>query len=155
MSKVLRALGNISNYHDHVKVFLAGGMDTNWRSKIVNDWATLTKNNNNVGRVLFVDPTRHDWDSSWTTKYNDSKFYQQTKWEMATMRHCDYIIVHLTKGSQAPISLVEMAMHFDKVLLVKEEGFWKEGYVDIMCEEYGIAQFESLDKVLEFLQVSL
>jgi len=150
----LIALGNIAKCHDSVKVFLAGSMNTEWRQKLMNDWSSLTRNNN-VGSVVFVDPTRRDWDSNWTTKYNDAQFYQQTKWELSTMRQCDWVIVYLNKDSKSPVSMVETVLNMDRVLLVRDDEFWQAGYIDILCEEFGIPQFDSLDKVLEYLQLQV
>lgn len=154
IAQKLTALGNIAKCQDSVKVFLAGSMNTEWRQKLMNNWSSLTRNNN-VGNVVFVDPTRRDWDSSWTTKYGDAKFYQQTKWELSTMRQCDWVIVYLNKDSKSPVSMVETVLNMDRVLLVRDDEFWQAGYIDILCEEFGIPQFDSLDKVLEYLQLQV
>jgi hypothetical protein len=51
--------------------------------------------------------------------------------------------------------MVETVLNMDRVLLVRDDEFWQAGYIDILCEEFGIPQFDSLEKVLEHLQLQL
>lgn len=155
MTTILTPLKSIAKYHSSIKVFLAGSMDRDWQNELIQKW-NKTVANNFPKAITFVNPRRKDWDSTWKNSYRDSNFYQQTKWELSTMKQCDYIVVHLTKASQAPISLLELGLHAHtgKVLLLREDGFWKEGNIDIVCEEYGIKQFDQLDDIIAFLQIA-
>ncbi len=65
----------------------------------------------------------------------------------------------LEKNSKSPISLLELGLFADsgKLLVCCEEGFWRKGNVDIVCQRKGIKTFDDFDALLSFLinQVSL
>lgn len=57
-------------------------------------------------------------------------------------------------NTKSPISLLELGLfaHSGKMKVVVEKGFWRKGNIDIVCERYGIEQYDSLDILLEKLK---
>jgi hypothetical protein len=57
-------------------------------------------------------------------------------------------LVYFASGSQSPITLLELGILTatpEKVSVVCEEGFWRKGNVDIVCDIYDIPMFKSID----------
>ncbi len=91
-------------------------------------------------------PRRKDWDSSWEQKFENPQFYQQVNWELNALEQADIILIYFKAGSQSPISLLELGLYArsGKLSVVCEEGFWRKGNVDIVCDRYAIPMFESI-----------
>ena len=91
-------------------------------------------------------PRRKDWDSSWEQKFENPQFYQQVNWELNALEQADIILIYFKAGSQSPISLLELGLYArsGKLSVVCEEGFWRKGNVDIVCDKYAIPMFESI-----------
>ena len=56
--------------------------------------------------------------------------------------------------TKSPISLLEFGKFADsgKMLVCCPTGFWNKGNVDIVCERYGIPNYETLDELLKDIQ---
>jgi hypothetical protein len=152
MAKKVLALGNIALENADVKVFLAGSMDRNWQDELMEKYDKVLANSF-TKTIAFINPRRRDWDASWNESYKDANFYQQVKWELSCMEQADYVVVNITADSKAPISLLELGIQAKsgKLLVRCEDGFWKKGNVDIVCEQYGIKQFSTIDDIVSFL----
>jgi hypothetical protein len=63
------------------------------------------------------------------------------------------ILMYLAPGTESPISLLEFGLfaRTGRMLVICPEGFWKKGNVDVVCERYGVKQFDSIDDALEGL----
>jgi len=73
------------------------------------------------------------------------------------------IIMYFESNTQSPISLLELGL-FGRRVPVRDtrrrsthrmvvccpDGFWRKGNVDIVCNRYGIQQFEDLDLMLKW-----
>ena len=61
------------------------------------------------------------------------------------------ILMYLDPQTKAPISLMELGLsaHKRKLIVCCPDGFWRKGYVDIVCERYGIAQVDTLDELAD------
>jgi hypothetical protein len=68
-------------------------------------------------------------------------------WELAAMDKADCILFHFLAGSQSPITLMELGLYADskKVIVSCEDGFWRKGNVEIVCEKYSIPMYNTLD----------
>lgn len=134
-------------------VFLAGSIEMgkaeNWQAKF-----TKAMEEYNV-RIL--NPRRDDWDSSWEQKKDNPKFREQVEWELNALERAHLIVMYFDPSTQSPISLMELGLHAEsgKLLVCCPEGFWRKGNVDIVCEKYGIEQFDTLEEVIERVQNEL
>jgi Nucleoside 2-deoxyribosyltransferase like len=136
--------------HDSRYLFLAGsiemGAPESWQSQVCDrlrdtDWTVLN-------------PRRDDWDSSWVESKGDSNFREQVDWELnAQEMPAVTILMYLAPGTESPISLLEFGLfaRTGRMLVICPEGFWKKGNVDVVCERYGVKQFDSIDDALEGL----
>lgn len=129
-------------------VFLAGSieMDTaiNWQQH----YGEVLKKDFNV-----LNPRRESWDSTWEQTIENPYFKEQVEWELNGLAVADYILLFLAAGTKSPISLLEFGLYAssDKLLVVCEEGFWRKGNVDIVCQYYQINQYKTLEEALNQL----
>lgn len=135
------------------KIFLSGSIDNgqavDWQTRLCETCADLD--------VIFLNPRRPDWDSSWEPVKSNPLFHEQVSWELDGLELADLIVVYITSASKAPITLLELGLHArqDNLVVCCEEGFWRKGNVDIVCERYGIEQVDTFDDLLAFLKSSL
>jgi len=140
------------------KVFLSGSIEMGtahkWRRKIID--ALLSE------RVVFLNPRREDWDSSWSQSVDNPAFVEQVEWELAGLEQADVIAVHFQPGTKSSITLLELGLwavecrRGDKKIIVHcPEGFWRKGNVDIVCKRYGIRQVDSVDELIEALREAI
>lgn len=139
--------------HRFSSVFLAGSIEMGtaekWHQKVID----AIPNN-----VIFLNPRRDDWDSSWKQDANDPQFYQQVTWELNMLKDSDIVFMYLDPNTTSPISLLELglyARHDEKMLVCCPEGFWRKGNVDIVCQRHGIPVFTNLDTAIIALQSKL
>ena len=126
------AAGNIS-------VFLAGSIDmgsaVDWQKKV-----STTYEKSSV--VTIYNPRRDDWDSSWTQSLECDKFVEQVNWELDYMDDATFVFMYISKASQAPISMMEfgriIAKYPEKLIICVEEGFWRRGNFEVICNRQGI-----------------
>ncbi|MDG2529392.1 nucleoside 2-deoxyribosyltransferase domain-containing protein [Caulobacter endophyticus] len=132
--------------HDKPRVFLGGSIDmgkaVDWQAQII---AALSDQD-----VVILNPRRPDWNPAWKPVAQEPEFRRQVEWELAALESADVIVLYLTPGSQAPISLLEMGLHArtGKLVVLCPEGFWRKGNVDITAERYGVKQVETLDALI-------
>jgi hypothetical protein len=144
---------NIAN-RDSLKpsIFLGGTIDMG--NSV--DWQERTTEliiKNKGGEYNIFNPRRKDWDSSWEQKFENPHFYQQVNWELNALEQADIILLYFVSDSQSPISLLELGLyaHTGKVVVLCEDGFWRKGNVEIVCNRYDIPMFESIEKWIETL----
>jgi hypothetical protein len=135
-------------------VFLAGSIDK--KSSI--DWQTHVANSLiNNENILFLNPTRFSWDSSWKLNADDEQFNEQVGWELEHLERADLVVVNMLPESQSPISLLEFGLYAKsgKVIVCCPEGFWKKGNVDMVCRRYKIQQVNTIEELTELIQHKL
>jgi hypothetical protein len=143
----IKAPTPITNFADYQNVFLAGsiemGVAENWQEKV----KRLLENR----RVQLLNPRRDDWDSSWVQSKDNPQFREQVEWELEAQERADIILMYFDPKTKSPISLLELGLfaHSGKMRVVCPEGFWRKGNVDIICERYGVKQFESLEEAIK------
>lgn len=131
-------------------IFLAGSIEMGkaekWQDKVTEALAEC--------KVKILNPRRDDWDSSWEQNKDNAKFREQVEWELDALDHAEYIVMYFDPATKSPISLLELGLHAEsgKLLVCCPEGFWRKGNVDIVCEKYGIEQFDTLEEIIERLQ---
>jgi Nucleoside 2-deoxyribosyltransferase like len=135
------------------KIFLSGSIDNgqavDWQTRLCDACADLD--------AIFLNPRRPDWDSTWEPVKSNPLFHEQVSWELDGLELADLIVVYITAASKAPITLLELGLHArqDNLVVCCEEGFWRKGNVDIVCERYGIRQVDTFDELVAFLKSSL
>lgn len=134
-------------------VFLAGSIEMG-KAK---NWQTQFTEAMQDYNVRILNPRRDDWDSSWEQKKDNAKFRQQVEWELDALEHANIIVMYFDPATQSPISMLELGLHAEsgKLLVCCPEGFWRKGNVDIVCEKYGIEQFDTLEDLIERVQDEL
>ncbi len=130
-------------------IFLAGSIEMGnaepWQKKIVEAMSDK--------HVVFYNPRRDDWDSSWKQDIKNSQFREQVEWELEAQEDADVIIMYFDPNTKSPITLLELGLFAKKPMVVCcPEGFWRKGNVDIVCKRYNIAQVESLDGLIKGLR---
>jgi hypothetical protein len=127
-------------------IFLAGTIDMG--NSV--DWQETTIdliNSFRPARYNIFNPRRKDWDSSWEQSYENPYFYQQVSWELNAIDEADYVLVYFASDSQSPITLLELGIltaRPEKVSVVCEDGFWRNGNVEIVCDLYSIQMYPSI-----------
>jgi len=126
-----------------ISVFLAGTIDMgnslDWQQKFI-DQANVEKA---LGQVTVFNPRRASWDHSWTQSIENVQFSEQVNWELDAMENADVILLFLEKDSKSPISMMELGLFADsgKLMICCEEGFWRKGNIDIVCQRKEIDQY--------------
>ena len=148
--KVIKAPNLITN-EERIKsfvVFLAGSIEMgeaeNWQEKVMKIFPVKDK-------IIFLNPRRDDWDSSWVQSINDPQFREQVEWELKELELCDKIILYFDPNAKSPISLLELGLFANsgKMRVICPNGFWRKGNVEIVCKKYGIPLFDSLESALK------
>ena len=136
--------------HDSKYLFLAGSIETGTEEM----WQEQVRNQLRDTNWTILNPYRDDWDSSWVESKDDSNFREQVDWELnAQEMRAVTILMYFAPGTESPISLLEFGLfaRTGRMLVVCPEGFWKKGNVDVVCERYGVKQYDSIDDALEGL----
>jgi len=153
MKRIFYAPENISERNmNKSSVFLAGTIDmgnsVDWQDE------TTKKIFQKTYPYNIFNPRRKDWDSTWTQEYDNPQFYQQVNWELNAIEETDYVLVYFASNSKSPITLMELGIltcEPHKVCVVCEEGFWRKGNVDVVCDRYGIQMFKTIDEWIDKL----
>ena len=131
-------------------IFLAGAIDQgkaeDWQKKV----ADALRNYD----VLILNPRRDDWDDSWEQSIDNPQFKEQVTWELQAQENADMVIFVFTKDSKAPITFLEFGLFGpDKDSMVcAEEGFYRQGNLDVVAERYNIPIYHNLDEMIADLQ---
>lgn len=126
------------------KLFLAGAIDqgkaVNWQDKVARALDDLD--------ITILNPRRDDWDDSWEQTKDDPQFREQVLWEVEAQEAADLIVFVFTKDSKAPITFFECGHWLNKGIVCAEEGFYRQGNLDIYCEYFGIPIYHNIDEMI-------
>ena len=139
-----------------LKVFLAGSIEMgaaeNWQDAITKDFE-------DYGDLIFLNPRRDSWDSSWEQSQQNPQFNYQVNWELTMLESCDIIFLYFSPGTQSPISLLELGLFAssepEKMIVCCPEGFWRKGNVDITCFRYGVKTYNTLEEAKGALRTAI
>jgi hypothetical protein len=140
---------NIAKY----SIFLAGAIDQgaaeDWQMKVARSLDDLD--------VLILNPRRDDWDSSWEQTADNPEFRQQVEWELDAQENADMIIFVFTAESKAPITFLEFGLFGPRkdAMVCAEEGFYRTGNLDIVCQRFNIPIYHNLDEMIVDLHAAL
>ncbi|OLN86353.1 hypothetical protein CCHL11_06354 [Colletotrichum chlorophyti] len=144
-SKVIRPL-NHSPETVGKSVFLAGTTSKgDWRKDLTVSISHLP--------VTIFDPFRPDWDSTWREDISDTRFKDQTEWELAMQDRADIVVVYFEPETEAHISLLELGLcaRSGKAIVACPEGYKKRGNVQLVCAKYNIPLVDSYEALREKL----
>lgn len=153
MATEIQAPGHY-NPKDGTTIFLAGSIDqgkesTFWQSKVVKALANVD--------VMVLNPRRDDWSSDWEQDAHAEPFRSQVLWEKEGMESADLIFFCFTKDSKAPISMYELGRYGNTkdCIVCVEEGFYRQGNLDLYCEFDHITIWHDLDEAIADLRTVL
>ena len=134
-------------YESRPTIFLAGSIEMGnaepWQDELVNRFAEHD--------IVFYNPRRPDWDSTWTD--TSDKFNEQVNWELDHLEEADLIILYFDPATKSPISLLELGLHagghgrHNTLIVCCPDGFWRKGNVRIVCERYDIPLVHSKEEL--------
>ena len=133
------------------KVFLAGSIDMGnaayWRG-------TLVKHFDENDDIVFLNPRRDDWDSTWEQTIENQNFREQVEWELDGLDMADLIVMYLQPETISPVSLLELGAHLNsgRVVVLCPEGYFRKGNVDITCKRYGVPTVADFDELKQFIE---
>jgi len=141
--------------YDTVKysIFLAGAIDQgsaeDWQKKVARSLGDLD--------ILVLNPRRDDWDSSWEQVASNPEFKQQVLWEVTAMETADLVVYVFTKDSKAPITFFELGAFgtTKDAIVCAEDGFYRQGNLDIYCEHWDIPIYHNFDDMIADLHTIL
>ncbi len=130
-------------------IFLAGSIDMD---KAVN-WQKYCEDRLDNAFNVF-NPRRESWNSDWKQEIENEKFREQVEWELNALEEADDIILFFAANTKSPISLLEFGLFAKsrKLKVVCENGFWRKGNVDVVCEMYGVERYDNLNAVINKLK---
>ncbi|TVY28571.1 hypothetical protein LHYA1_G001927 [Lachnellula hyalina] len=100
--------------------------------------------------VTILNPLRPDWDASWRENRSDARFVTQVNWELDGLERADVVVVYFGAEAKAPVTLLELGLvvgRGKRVVVCCEDGFWKRGNVELLCEKMGVAYVGSLEEL--------
>ena len=134
-------------------IFLAGAIDQgqaeDWQAKVTEALQEFD--------ITILNPRRDHWDPNWDQHAENPKFREQVEWELDAQEASDMVIFVFTKDSKAPITFLEFGLfapHKDAVVCA-EEGFYRQGNLDIVAERHKIPMYHDLDEMIADLQTVL
>jgi hypothetical protein len=131
-----------------IKIFLAGSIEmgnaVDWQTKVVKELNDFTKD------LIFLNPRRDSWDSSWVQSIENEQFYEQVTWELDALDKSDYIFMYFDPNTKSPISLLELGLYAStgKLIVACPDGFWRKGNVEVVCERFDIPLLNNLDDLI-------
>lgn len=132
-------------------VFLAGSIEM---GKAI-DWQTDLVSHFEDKEVIFLNPRRDDWDSSWVQCISNPEFKSQVRWELEGIENADLVVFVFDPNTLSPITLLELGLVAGlgrNALVYCPEPFWRKGNVDIVAEQYGLEVVDSLEEVITYIR---
>lgn len=130
-----------------IRVFLGGSIEMgkaiDWQNQIIEALKDEP--------IIFLNPRRNDWDSSWEQKITNPQFFEQVTWELKSLEQSDFIIMFIDPATLSPITLMEIGLHAKsgKMIVCCPEGFWRKGNVDVVGQVYGYPVVTTLEEIIE------
>jgi hypothetical protein len=152
----------------NLRVFLAGSIDmgsaVDWQSELIERASSFDDK-----YVTFYNPRRSKVFSGEQSLYNDD-FAGQVNWEIDHIDRANIVVFYITAESKAPITMFELGYFMGKtmddanresvdqkprVVVGVEQGFWRRGNIEVMCDRFGVQLYDNLDDVASVLEDQL
>lgn len=135
------------------KIFLAGSIDCDndehWRKEVTDYIKTVWfENINNKHSITIYSPRR---DEEWTPDLE----IEQATWDISMMNIADYIILHLTGDSVAPVSLLELGLFSasSKLFLSIDDTYVRKNIAELHYSCYGYNRIsKNLQETVSLIQ---
>jgi hypothetical protein len=140
--------------HTDTTVFLAGSIEMG----VAEDWQSVVpKHFEDKANLVFYNPRRDDWDSSWKQTEFNSQFNYQVNWELDKLSKSDYIFMYFSPETKSPISLLELGMFASKknMIVCCPDRFWRKGNVEIVCSRFNLPLYTTLSEAIGRLRTVL
>ena len=134
-------------------IFLAGSIEQDkadrWQDQVIEQLKDSS--------VTILNPRRAKWDASLEQSIDNKHFTEQVNWELDALEMADVILLYFDPKTQSPISLLELGLFAKskKLMVCCPDGFWRKGNVDVVCQRYGISQFENLEEMVREVMSNL
>ena len=123
-----------------------------WREELVNHF----KNE----KVIFLNPFRKSWDSSWVQDPTPgTQFHTRVTWELDHIEKSDLVVFYFDPKTQSPITLLELGHVLGKsryCIVCCPDGYFRKGNVVITCARNGIqvlnTKEEFFEKIVEWVK---
>ena len=136
-------------------VFLAGAIDNgtarDWRSELMEYFDGDDRYNG----LVFYNPLADNWDPNLQMSITCERFEQQVNWELDMLRNAFLVVFFFPAESVAPISLFELGFvcdEPDRVMVVAEEGYWRRGNLEVICNRQGIVLGKDLVDMVTWIK---
>lgn len=132
-----------TNNLNSITVFLGGSIEMGqakpWQKHVIDSIKSYDLHEDDVLRmydVVFYNPRRDDWDSSWQNSKYDKKFNEQVTWEILQQENADINVYFFAENTISPITLLEFGYFANKpnVIVAADEQYCRKGNVEIMCD---------------------
>lgn len=135
---------------DYKSVFLAGSIEMG----AAVDWQTALAKELENEKIVFFNPRRDDWDSSWEQTIENDKFKEQVLWELNHLKNADIIVMYFDPNTKSPVSMAELGLFINNPNLIVccPKGFWRKGNVDIICQEYSVKTVDSFSELSQSIK---
>ena len=127
-------------------IFLAGSIEQDiaerWQDQVIEKLKDLP--------ITIFNPRRASWENNWEQSIENPHFKEQVTWELDALEKAVTILLYFDPNTKSPISLLELGLFAKsgKMMVCCPKGFWRKGNVDIVCERFGVLQFESLEDLI-------
>ena len=145
--------GNFLHALKNPSVFLAGSIEMgkadDWQTKLANEFSSWD--------VVFLNPRRSTWDSSWEQRQSAINFNYQVNWEMNHLEAADIIFMYFAPDTKSPISLLELGAYgaSGKMIVCCPDEFWRKGNVEVFCTRNNIPLFRTMEDATGALKTKL
>ena len=131
-------------------IFLAGSIEQG----TAEDWQAEVGGACEDLGVVFLNPRRDSWNSSWDQRVDNPQFRQQVEWELDGLERAAMIIFYFAPNTRSPVTLLELGLHAasGKAVVCCPDGFWRKGNVDITCNRYSVPQVDSLQDLVGIIR---
>jgi len=140
--------------HTDTTVFLAGSIEMG----AAEDWQSVVpKHFEDKINLVFYNPRRDDWDSSWEQKESNPQFNHQVNWELDKLSKSDCIFMYFSPETKSPVSLLELGMFVNvkNMIVCCPDGFWRKGNVEVVCGRAGVPIHNTLEEAIGRLRTYL
>jgi hypothetical protein len=91
--KIIKPDTGYDALRDDTTVFLAGSIEMG----VAEDWQSMVpKHFEDKTNLVFYNPRRDDWDSSWEQKESNPQFNHQVNWELDKLDKANYIFMYFS-----------------------------------------------------------
>ncbi|ROW07995.1 hypothetical protein VPNG_06111 [Cytospora leucostoma] len=127
-------------------VFLAGPTECPWRTNFLATLRSLIEKSPHPNITVY-NPYQPNWGPSWREDLADNRFTTQVEWELERQESATIVALFFHGDSKAPLSLLELGLsaRSGKAVVGCDKAYWKRGYVQAVCQRYGVPMADDLD----------